>query len=150
MPCHSSSKHLTDEELIGLKGRRRKRRGMVKSGSGGKTGDMVLPEAMMSKVNKNTKQLKVIVDSLNASQMCGVGRLVKGILNVCHNLHKKQISQLIRDRKFIDAIVKGKGMVSTRKKILSDQRGGFPGILFPLAAQLAASVISQLGKFFRL
>ena len=104
---------------------------------------------MMSKTNKNAKQRKAIVDSLNATQMQDVGHLVRGVLNVHHKLPEKQINQLIRDRKFIDAIVKGKGALSTRKKILSDQRGGFPGILFPLAAQLAAPVIGQLGKLFK-
>ena len=113
-----------------------------------------LPEAlmlvhMMSKMNKNAKQRKAIIDSLNASQMRDVGHLVRGVLNVSHKLPKKQIHQLIRDRKFIDAIVRGKGALSTRKKILSDQRGGFPGILFPLAAQIAAPVFGQLGKLFK-
>ena len=71
---------------------------------------------------------------------------MRGVLNICGKLPKKQINQLIRDKKFIDAIVRGRGALSTQKKILSDQRGGFPGILFPLAAQLAAPVIGQLGK----
>ena len=113
-----------------------------------------LPEAlmlahMMSKMNKNAKQQKAIIDSLNATQMQDVGHLVRGVLNVHCKLPKKQINQLIRDRKFIDAIVRGKGVLSTQKKILSDQRGGFPGILFPVAAQLAAPVIGQLGKLFK-
>ena len=139
------------EELIGLKGGRGKRKKRSVKG-GGKTSH--LPEAMMlahmmSKTNKNAKQRKAIIDSLNATQMRDVGHLVRGVLNVRRKLPEKQINQLIRDRKFIDAIVKGKGALSTRKKILSDQRGGFPGILFPLAAQLAAPVIGQLGKLFK-
>ena len=102
------------EELIGLKGGRGKRKRSVKGG--GKTSH--LPEAMMlahmmSKTNKNAKQRKAIIDSLNAIQMRDVGRLVRGVLNVHRKLPEKQINQLIRDRKFIDAIVKGKGALST-------------------------------------
>lgn len=145
------------EELIGLKAGRGKRKKWGKrslKGGGGKKTRSHLPEAMMlahmmSKTNKNAKQRKAIVDSLNATQMRDVGHLVRGVLNVRRKLPEKQINQLIRDRKFIDAIVKGKGALSTRKKILSDQRGGFPGILFPLAAQLAAPVIGELGKLFK-
>ena len=143
------------EELIGLKAGRGKRKKWGKRSlkGGGKTRSH-LPEAMMlahmmSKTNKNAKQRKAIVDSLNATQMRDVGHLVRGVLNVRRKLPEKQINQLIRNRKFIDAIVKGKGALSTRKKILSDQRGGFPGILFPLAAQLAALVIGELGKLFK-
>ena len=143
------------KELIGLKAGRGKRKKWGKRSvkGGGKTRSH-LPEAMMlahmmSKTNKNAKQRKAIIDSLNATQMRDVGHLVRGVLNVRRKLPEKQINQLIRDRKFIDAIVKGKGALSTRKKILSDQRGGFPGILFPLAAQLAAPVIGELGKLFK-
>ena len=141
------------EELIGLKGGRGKRRWGKRTIKGG--GKMShLSEAMMlvhmmSKTNKNAKQLKAIIDSLNATQMRDVGHLGQGVLKVRHKLPKKQINQLIRDRKFIDAIVRGKGALSTQKKILSDQRGGFSGILFPLAAQFTALIIGQLGKLFK-
>ena len=69
------------EELIGLKGGWGKRRWRKRSVKGG--GKMMnhLPEAMMlahmmSKTNKNAKQRKAIVDSLNATQMQDVGHLV--------------------------------------------------------------------------
>ena len=68
---------------------------------------------MMSKTNKNARQRKAIVDSVNATQMRDVGHLVRGVLNVHGKLPKKLINQLIRDRKFIDAIVRGKGELST-------------------------------------
>ena len=96
---------------------------MKRTVKGGGYGKMThLPEAlmlahMMSKMNKNAKQRKAIIDSLNASQMRDVGHLVRGVLNVRRKLPKKQINQLIRDRKFIDAIVRGKGVLSMQKKI---------------------------------
>ena len=68
------------EELIGLKGGwRKRRRGKRAIKGGGKTSH--LPEAMMlahmmSKMNKNTKQRKAIIDSLNATQIRDVGHLV--------------------------------------------------------------------------
>ena len=70
------------------------------------TGAMMLAH-MMSKMSKNAKQRKAIIDSLNATQMRDVGHLMRGVPNVCRKLPKKQINQLIRDRKFIDAIVRG-------------------------------------------
>ena len=62
-----------NEELIGLKGGRGKRRWRKRAIKGG--GKMShLPEVMMladmmSKMNKNAKQRKAIIDSLNATQM---------------------------------------------------------------------------------
>ena len=63
------------EELIGLKGGWGKRRWGKRSVKGGAYGKMThLQEAlmlahMMCKTNKNAKQQKAIVDSMNATQM---------------------------------------------------------------------------------
>ena len=70
------------EELIGLKEGQGKRRWGKRSSKGGGYGKMThLLEALMlahimSKTNKNAKQQKAIVDSMNATQMRDVGHLV--------------------------------------------------------------------------
>jgi len=147
------------EELMysdsGRKRRRRRTTGRSHRGGGGTTGGgRITPEAfmlahLMSKANKNAKQRKAVVDSMNASQMKHVGRLVRGVLETRRKLPKNQLRQLIRDRNFINALVKGRGSLDTRKKILKDQRGGFIGALLPIAASLAAPVIQSLGKIFK-
>ena len=47
--------------------------------------------------------------------------MVKGVLHTQRKLPKKQLKQLIRDRNFIDTLVKGRGSLEMRKKILKDQ-----------------------------
>ena len=143
------------EALMYGDGGKRRRRRSHRGGGAVTRGGRISPETfmlahLMSKANKNAKQRKAVVDSMNASQMKHVGRLVRGVLNTRRKLPKKQLRQLIRDRNFIDALVKGKGSLDTRKKILKDQRGGFIGALLPIAASLAAPAIQTLGKIFKL
>ena len=108
---------------------------------------------LMSTANKNVKQCQVVVDSLNSSQLREIGKYLKQILNTRQKLPKNQINQLIRDRKLIDALISGKGTVTTRKKILKlktkNQKGGFLGALLPLALNLAGLAIKGLGSIFK-
>ena len=68
------------KELIGLKrGWEKRRWGKRTVKGGGKTNHLseaMMLAHMMSKTNKNAKQQKAIIDSLNASQMRDVGHLV--------------------------------------------------------------------------
>ena len=120
-------------------------------------GGNVLPETvmlahLMSSANRNVKQRQAVVDSLNENQVRHVGKLLKKVLNTKRKLPKNQIKQLIRDRNLINALIKGQGTVSTRKKILKlktkNQKGGFLGALLPVAMSLAGPAIKGLGKVF--
>ena len=121
-------------------------------------GSLVHPESvmlahLMSSANRNTKQRQAVVDSLNESQVRHIGRLLKHVLNAKRKLPKNQIKQLIRDRNLIDAIIMGKGTLSTRKNIsklkMRNQKGGFLGALLPVALSLAGPAIKTLGKVFK-
>ena len=103
--------------------------------------EMVMLVHLMSLANRNVKQQQAIVDSLNKNQVRQIGKFLKQILNAKHKLPRNQIKQLIRDRNLIDAIITGRGSLSTRKNILKlktrNQKGGFLGALLPMALSLA-------------
>ena len=94
-----------------------------------------------------------MVDSLNENQVCQIGKFLKQIFNAKHKLPRNQIKQLIRDRNLIDAIITGRGSLSTRKNILKlktkNQKGGFLSAILPVALSLAGPTIKGLGTIFK-
>ena len=121
-------------------------------------GSIVQPETvmlahLMSSANRNVKQQQAVVDSLNENQVHQIGKFLKHILNAKHKLPRNQIKQLIRDRNLIDAIITGRGSLSTRKNILKlktrNQKGGFLDTLLPVALSLAGPTIKGLGSILK-
>ena len=146
-------KKYTREDYLRIIGMGGKKRG----GGGGGGGGSLAPETvmlahLMSTANRNVKQRQAVVDSMNEHQVRQVGKMVKKVLNMKRKLPKKDIKKLVRDRNLIDALIKGKGSIATRKKILrlklKNQKGGFLGPLLPLALSLAKPAIQTLGKIF--
>ena len=120
-------------------------------------GSIVQPETvmlvhLMNSANRNVKQ-QAVVDSLNKNQLHQIGKFLKQILNTKHKLPRNQIKELIRDRNLIDAIITGRGSLSTRKNILKlktkNQKGGFLGALLPVALSLAGPAIKGPGSIFK-
>ena len=139
----------------GMKSGMKKNRYYSKKRTGG---SIVQPETvmlahLMSSANRNVKQQQAVVDSLNENQVCQIGKFLKQILNAKHKLPRNQIKQLIRDRNLIDAIITGRGSLSTRKNILKlktkNQKGKFLSALLPVALSLAGPTIKGLGSVFK-
>ena len=121
-------------------------------------GSIVQPETvmlahLMSSVNRNDKQQQVVVDSLNENQVRQIGKFLKDILNAKHKLPRNQIKQMIRDRNLIDAIITGRGSLSSRKNLLKlktrNQKGEFLSALLPVALSSAGPIIKGLGSIFK-
>ena len=92
--------------------------------------EAILLSQMIANKKKKSKQRNAIIDSLNNRQIKCIGQVL-GKVMVSKKKKKLPIAkmrQLIRDRKFINAIVSGQGSLLTRKKILK-QQGGFLSIL---------------------
>lgn len=109
--------------------------------------DGVLLSHLMSSKNKNARQRAAIIDTLSPVQMKSVGRAVGAFLNSEYKLPKARIKQLIRDKQFVEAIMRGKGPLETRKKILK-QKGGILPALLPLAVKTLGPMV--LGSLFKI
>ena len=124
------------EAMIGLrqkekkkKKKKKKKRQKKKLTSGAlQTTKALLHSMMLAKLlgrdNKNVQQKRAIAAMLSKSNMNGMGQLWKKFLHLKYPLPKKQIKQLIRDKKLIDLFFDTRIPLDTRRK-LWHRKGGF-------------------------
>ena len=123
------------EAMIGLrKEKKKKTRQKKKPTSGALHATKALLHSMMlakllGRDNKNVQQKRAIAATLSKSDMNGMGLLWKKILNLKYPLPKKQIKQLIRDKKLIDSFFDTRIPLDTRRRIVA-QEGWISGISF--------------------
>ena len=133
----------------GKKAKRRRRR---RQGGGRSTlhEAMLLGKMLGNRRGNNRKSREAIIDSMSNKQMNDLGKVMaRALARPGRAIPKSRIKQLIKDRKFITAIIKGQGPLSLRKKILK-QRGGFLGSLIgALAAPLIEPVIGTIGTIVK-
>ena len=146
-------------EAIGMNNRRkrstpkRRRRALgtrhVLTGKHGK----LLEAALLSKMigsKKNRAQKMAVIDSLDNTQMKGMGNLFKMFMKTRYPLPNQKIKQLVRDKKFISSFIDHRIPVATRRLLLK-QKGGILGAILPIAGRLIGSSIlgPLLGKIFK-
>ena len=87
---------------------------------------------MLSKKNPNSKQRNAILDTMNGSQMKAVTGVIRRFIasKETESLPKKQLKQLAKDQKFINALIHEKTPLNIKKDILG-QKGGFITNLLP-------------------
>ena len=139
--------------MIGLrderqKGKKKKRQKKKKSTGGVLPMTKALLHSMMlakllGRDNKNVQQKRAIAATLTKSNMNGMGQLWKTFLNSKDPLPRKQIKQLIRDKKLIDSFFDARIPLDTRRRIVA-QEGGFLGFLLPLISKVAAPHVGKL------
>ena len=98
---------------------------------------------LLGRDNKNAQQKRAIAATLTKSNMNGMGRLWKTFLNSKYPLPRKQIKQLIRDKKLINSFFDARIPLDTRRRIVA-QEGGFLGFLLPLMSKVAAPLVGKL------
>ena len=98
---------------------------------------------LLGRDNKNAQQKRAIAATLSKSDMNGMGRMWKKFLNSKYPLPKKQIKQLIRDKKLIDSFFDTRIPLDTRRRIVA-QEGGFLGFLLPLITKVAAPLVGSV------
>ena len=139
--------------MIGLrderqKGKKKKRQKKKKSPGGVLPMTKALLHSMMlakllGRDNKNAQQKRAIAATLTKSNMNGMGQLWKTFLNSKYPLPRKQIKQLIRNKKLIDSFFDARIPLDTRRRIVA-QEGGFLGFLLPLISKVAAPLVGKL------
>ena len=116
--------------MIGLrKEKKKKKRQKKKLTSGTLHATKALLHSMMlakllGRDNKNAQQKRAIAATLSKSDMNGMGRMWKKFLNLKYPLPKKQIKQLIQDKKLIDSFFDTRIPLDMRRRIVA-QKGGF-------------------------
>lgn len=107
-------------------------KGILQRGGAG----VLVEAALLSEILGKNKgvTLEALVDSLSDKEIKAIGKIFAHFLGSRHTLSKAQFRQLIRDHKLIDALIRGRGSVGTRKKILK-QKGGISLKMLPLAAK---------------
>jgi len=85
------------------------------------------------KVNKNKKQRKKLINSLNGKQMKGIEYLTNSFLQNKYKVDGIKLSKLRKDKKFIYNLANGRFPLTSKKKILV-QKGGILGSLLSLAS----------------
>ena len=98
---------------------------------------------LLGRDNRNAQQKRAIAATLSKSNMKSMGRLWKKFLNLKYPLPKKQIKQLIRDKKLIDSFFDTRIPLDTRRRIVA-QEGGFLGFLLPLITKVAAPLVGSV------
>ena len=137
------------EAMIGLrKEKKKKKRQKKKPTSGALHATKALLHSMMlakllGRDNKNAQQKRAIAATLSKSDMNGMGRMWKKFLNSKYPLPKKQIKQLIRDKKLIDSFFDTRIPLDTRRRIVA-QEGGFLGFLLPLITKVAVLLVGSV------
>ena len=127
------------EAMIGLQKERqtKKKKRQKKKPTGGALllTKALLHSMMLAKLlgrdNKNMQQKRAIASTLTKSNMNGMGRLWKKFLNSKYPLPRKQIKQLVRDKKLIDSFFDSRIPLDMRRRIVA-QEGGFLGFYFAL------------------
>ena len=133
------------EAMIGLRKEKKKKRQKKKPTSGALHATKALLHSMMlakllGRDNKNVQQKRAIAATLSKSDMNGMGQMWKKFLNLEYPLPKKQIKQLIRDKKLIDSFFDTRIPLDMRRRIVA-QEGGFLGFLLPLITKVAAPLV---------
>ena len=140
------------EAMIGLRGQKEKKKKKKvqkkKATSGALHATKALLHSMMlakllGRDNKNAQQKRAIAATLSKSNMNGMGRLWRKFLNSKYPLPKKQIKQLIRDKKLIDSFFDTRIPLDMRRRIVA-QEGGFLGFLLPLITKVAAPLVGSV------
>ena len=137
------------EAMIGLrKEKKKKKRQKKKPTSGALHATKALLHSMMlakllGRDNKNAQQKRAIAAMLSKSDMNGMGWLWKKFLNSKYPLPKKQIKQLIRDKKLIDSFFDTRIPLDKRRRIVA-QEVGFLGFLLPLITKVAAPLVGSV------
>ena len=137
------------EAMIGLrKEKKKKKRQKKKPTSGALHATKALLHSMilaklLGRDNKNAQQKRAIAAMLSKSDMNGMGRMWKKILNSKYPLPKKQIKQLIRDKKLIDSFFDTRILLDMRRRIVAHQ-GGFLGLLLPLITKVAVPLVGSV------
>ena len=139
------------EAMIGLRQKekkKKKKRQKKKPTSGVLHATKALLHLMMlakllGRDNKNVQQKRAIAATLSKSNMNGMGQLWKKFLNSKYPLPKKQIKQLIQDKKLIDSFFDTRIPLDMRRRIVS-QEGGFLGFLLPLITKVAAPLVGSV------
>jgi len=85
-----------------------------------------------SKVNKNNKQRKKLINSLGNKEMKGIEYLTNSFLQNKYKVDGIKLSKLRKDKKFIYNLANGRIPLNSKKKILV-QKGGMLGSLLSLA-----------------
>ena len=115
------------EAMIGLrkeKKKKKKKRQKKKLTSGALHATKALLHSMMlakllGRDNKNAQQKRAIAATLSKSDMNGMGRMWKKFLNLKYPLPKKQIKQLIQDKKLIDLFFDTRIPLDMRRRIVA-------------------------------
>lgn len=140
------------KKMIGLKGKKAKRKRRVKMSGGAALSlptmnDAVLLARMLTKKNRNAKQRNAIIDTMDNAQMNQFGKMVKQFMSSDYKMPAKHLKRLQRDNKFVKALMDPRVPLVTRKKILQQtQKGGFLGAVLPMLLKSVAAPI--LGKLF--
>jgi len=107
---------------------------------------------LVSSKNPNKKQREALIETLNKEQMGGITKLVKDFLNQKYTVPPKTMKQMKKDKAYIYALINSKTNINDKKQILK-QKGGFLGLLAPLAGALLPGllgpVIGAVGKIFK-
>ena len=98
---------------------------------------------LLGRDNKNAQQKRAIAATLSKSDMKGMGRMWKKFLSSKYALPKKQIKQLIRDKKLIDSFFDTRIPLDTRRRIVA-REGGFLGFLLPLITKVAVPLVGSV------
>ena len=137
------------EAMIGLrKEKKKKKRQKKKPTSGALHATKALLHSMMlakllGRDIKNVQQKRAIAATLSKSDMNGMGRMWKKFFNSKYPLPKKQIKQLIRDKKLIDLFFDTRIPLNMRRRIVA-QEGEFLGFLLPLITKIAAPLVGSV------
>ena len=98
---------------------------------------------LLGRDNKNVQQKRAIAATLSKSNMNGMGQLWKKFLNSKYPFPKKQIKQLIQDKKLIDLFFDTRIPLDTRRRIVA-QEGGFLGFLLLLITKVTAPLVGSV------
>ena len=136
------------EAMIGLRKEKKKKRQKKKPTSGALHAIKALLHSMMlakllGRDNKNAQQKRAIAAMLSKSDMNGMGQMWKKFLNLKYPLPKKQIKQLIKDKKLINSFFDTRIPLNTRRRIVAEE-GGFLGFFLPLITKVAAPLVGSV------
>ena len=137
------------EAMIGLRKEKKKKKGQKKKPTSGAlhATKALLHSMMLAKLlgrdNKNAQQKRAIAATLSKSDMNSMGQMWKKFLNSKYPLPKKQIKQLIQDKKLIDSFFDTRIPFDTRRRIVA-QEGGFLGFLLPLITKVAVPLVGSV------
>ena len=135
--------------MIGLRKEKKKKKRQKKKPTGGALHatkallHLMMLAKLLGRDNKNAQQKRAIAAMLSKSDMNSIGQMWKKFLNSKYPLPKKQIKQLIRDKKLINSFFDTRIPLDTRRRIMA-QEGGFLGFLLPLITKVAVPFVGSV------